>query len=110
MGEVHLLNGGVVAVGVGDSWPRLTRVIDGDEIGGQGPALEGDLDGFDRGIAKRGTFKEDRRLLVEGVDQPRISRRAVEREIRWAVVVAGPLIALSRAGAVPARRAFVADG
>ena len=52
VGEVHLLDGGVVAVGVDDRRPRLAGVVDGDEIARQALPLEGDLDRLDRDIAQ----------------------------------------------------------
>ena len=93
-----------------DGRPGLARVIDGDEIGGQGLVLEGNLDGFDGDVTQRGALEEDRRLLVEGLDQPRIDRRTVEGEIAGAVVVAGAVIGFPRTGAVSTRRTVVANG
>ena len=59
---------------------------------------------------ERGAFEEDLGLLFEGLHQPGIGRRAVEREIGDAIVVAGAVVRLPRADAMPGRRTGVADG
>jgi hypothetical protein len=99
VGEVHLLYGRVVAVGLKDRGPRLARVVDLDEVGGEGAALERYLQHLDRRREQPRGLLEAVGFALERLDQAGIHRLAVEREIGRAIVVGSPEVRLARAHA-----------
>jgi hypothetical protein len=107
--EVHLVYGRVVAVGLQDRGPRLARVVDLEEVGGQRAALERYLQRLDRRREQRRSLLEAVGFALERLDQAGIHRLAVEREIRGTVVGGGPEVRLARAHRVAGGRALVAD-
>ena len=92
---------------VGRALPESSPVT---KYPGRVVSFEGNLDRLDGDIAQRGAFEEGVGLFFEGVHQPGIGRRAVEREIGDAIVVAGAVVRLPCADAMPGRRAGIANG
>ncbi|MFT4039216.1 MAG: molybdopterin-dependent oxidoreductase [Thermomicrobiales bacterium] len=104
--EEHLLNIGVVAIGVDDGGPRRAGIIHRDEVARQGGSLEGDLDGLDGEVAERGALQEGGDLVLEGGSEPGIDGVAVERVLDDPEVVGRPVVGVAGADPVAEVLAF----